>query len=324
MECVSAGRGPAMDVDTCALDCCPPSRIFQEQPRRRTNGLRPFGLPLPKRPRLRATAVLASTALSLTARIAIPVIVLNGVSGVAFAQDATWVGTTSSDWNTASNWSSNSVPTGTATFGPSTPTSITFSAPPGATVQNLSFNAPNYSFDLIGPFGQPVFPVTISGTGIIASPANAPTFNVPVPELLFTNSSTAGPAILNAFNTGPIAFLNNSNAGTATINAGLAGSNSITDPNGFTGGFVFFRDTSTAANATITTHWASNIEFQDSSKAGNAIITAPTNGGSIFFENSSSADHATITMADGTGELSFAPAFFWPGWHGHGWRCHHH
>jgi hypothetical protein len=63
------------------------SRIFQEQPRRRTNGSRPFGLPLPKRPCLRATA---SAALSLAARIAIPVIVLHGVSAVAFAQNATW------------------------------------------------------------------------------------------------------------------------------------------------------------------------------------------------------------------------------------------
>src|SRR6476646_1518904 len=67
------------------------SRIFQGQPCRGTNGSRPFGLPLPKRPRLHATAVLASTALNFAARIAIPVIVLNGVSGVASAQDATCV-----------------------------------------------------------------------------------------------------------------------------------------------------------------------------------------------------------------------------------------
>jgi hypothetical protein len=121
------------------------SRIFQEQPCRRTNGSRPFGRPLPKRPRLRATAVLASAALSLAGRIAVPVIVLNGVSGVAFAQNATWVGNLSSDWNTPGNWNPNSVPTGTATFGPSPVTkSITFSA--ASTVQTLSFNAPGYTF----------------------------------------------------------------------------------------------------------------------------------------------------------------------------------
>ncbi len=127
--------------------------------------------------------------------------------------------------------------------------------------------------------------IAITGAGIqVVNPANAPTFNVTFPQLLFENTSTAGPAILNAFNTGPIAFLNTSTAGTATINAGLASSNSVTDPVGFTGGFVFFRGSSTAADAKITTFWASNIEFEDTSKAGNATITAPANGGSIFFD----------------------------------------
>ena len=240
-----------------------------------------------------------------TAWIAGPVIILCALPGFAFAQ-STWVGTTS-DWNTPSNWNPTGVPTGTAIFNPSTPTTlITFSAP--STVQTLSFNAPGYTLDVTGP----TFPeaVTISGTGIMASSANFPTFNVTGPELSFTSSSTAGPAILNAFNTGPIAFRDSSTAGNATINAGLASSTSINDPIGFTGGFIFFRGSSTAADAKITTYWASNIEFQDTSKAGNAIITAPKSGGSIFFENASSADHATITMADGTGELSFAPGFF--------------
>ena len=277
------------------------SRIFQEQPCRRTNGSRPYGLPLPKRPRLRSTAVLASAVLSLAARIAIPVIILNGVSGVAFAQNATWVGTTS-DWNTPGNWNPNVVPTVTATFNPSSQTSITFSAP-STTVQNLTFTAPGYTLNVQDA-------LTINGSGVTASLANAPTFNVTAPQLVFAGSSTAGPAILNAFNTGPIAFEGNSNAGSATIHAGLASSTSITDPNGFTGGFVFFRGTSTAADAKITSFWASNIEFQDTSKAGNATITAPKNGGSIFFENASSADHATISILDRTGELSFAPAFF--------------
>ena len=241
----------------------------------------------------------------IAARIAGPVIILCALPGFASAQDATWVGTASGYFSNPANWNPNTVPTGTATFNPSTPTSITFSAAP-TDIQNLSFNAPNYTFNLDPISDQ----VTITGTGILASPANAPTFNVSFPALVFSNSSTAGPAILNAFNTGPIAFLDNSTAGTATINAGMAASNSITDPNGFTGGFVFFRGSSTAADAKITTYWASNIEFQDTSKAGNATITAPVNGGSIFFENASSADHATITMEDGTGELSFAPGFF--------------
>ena len=204
------------------------SRIFQEQPCRRTNGSRPYGLPLPKRPRLRSTAVLASAVLSLAARIAIPVIVLNGVSGVAFAQNATWVGTTS-DWNTPGNWNPNVVPTVTATFNPSSQTSITFSAP-STTVQNLTFTAPGYTLNVQDA-------LTINGSGVTASLANAPTFNVTAPQLVFAGSSTAGPAILNAFNTGPIAFEGNSNAGSATIHAGLASSTSITDPEWLHGRF---------------------------------------------------------------------------------------
>ena len=240
----------------------------------------------------------------IVARTAGPVLILCALPGFAAAQDATWVGAASGFFGNPANWNPNTVPTRTATFDPLTPTSITFSAAP-IDIQNLSFNAPNYTFDLNLISDQ----VTISGTGIIASPANAPTFNVSFPALLFANASTAGPTTLNAFNTGPIAFLDNSTAGTATINAGKAASNSSTDPDGFTGGFVFFRGSSTAADAEITTHWASNIEFDDMSKAGNAKITAPVNGGSIFFQNASSADHATITMDDGTGELSFAPGF---------------
>ena len=208
----------------------------------------------------------------------------------------------------ARNWSAG-VPTENATFPAATPPAplnspVTFSD--DTTVETLNFFAP-YEFELSG-----VHTLEITGEGIQVpvNPANAPTFNVSSPVLLFENSSTAGPAILHAFNTGPIAFLNTSTAGTATINSGVAGRNAGNDPFGDTGGFVFFRNDSTAADSKITTFWASNIEFQDTSKAGNATITAPVSGGSIFFENASSADHATITMADGTGELSFAPGFF--------------
>jgi outer membrane autotransporter protein len=198
--------------------------------------------------------------------------------------DADWLATPStSDFNTPTNWSTGAVPTGTATFGTSTIMSLTFSQ--STSVGTLQVDAPGYSFTDSEPFGA-----FINGGGVVSTPDNAPTINV---------NETAG-----------FAFTGMSSAGHATINSGVAGQNSITDPGGFTGGFVFFRGTSTAANAKITVFWASNIEFQDTSNAGNATITAPVNGGSIFFENASSADHATITILDGTGELSFSPSFF--------------
>src|SRR5260221_157200 len=206
-------------------------------------------------------------------------------SSPAHAQNATWIGQTS-DWNTPTNWTGTSptVPTGTATFDATGITkSLTFSQ--GTTVGTLQVDAPGYSFTDSNPFG-----VFINGSVVVSTLANAPTINV---------NQTAG-----------FAFVGMSSAGLATINSGIAGQNSITDPGGFTGGFVFFRGSSTAANAKITSFFASNIEFQDTSKAGNATITAAENGGSIFFENTSSADHATITMLPGSAELSFSPGFF--------------
>jgi hypothetical protein len=153
-------------------------------------------------------------------------------SSPAHAQNATWNGTTSSDWNTPSNWNQNVVPTEIATFNPSTPTSITFSQGSTAaptTIQTLLFNASGFTFGLTPIPSESSVAVAITGVGIQPA-ASAPTFNVDRPVLEFENSSTAGHAILNAFNTGPIAFLNTSTAGNATINAGLAGQNSSTDP----------------------------------------------------------------------------------------------
>ena len=124
---------------------------------------------------------------------------------LSYAQ-STWEGTTS-DWNTATNWAPNEVPTGTATFDAPGVKSITFSQ--DTTVGALQFDAPNYEFALSSPPAPPEgATIAITGAGIQAvNPANSPTFNVTFPQLLFENTSTAGPAILNAFNTGPIAFL---------------------------------------------------------------------------------------------------------------------
>ena len=240
------------------------------------------------------------------ARIVIPCLVL--CAGQASAQNATWQGTIGTDWNTPGNWNPNTVPTGTATFGPSTPPSITFSA--STAVQNLAFNAPGYTFSFSVP-GTLVFSIT--GSGIQAIPTNAPSFSEGSEGIVeFTNSSTAGPAFINPFGTSAMAFLDTSTAGTATIQAGVEGS-----INDFDGGFIFFSGNSTADHATITAFGDSNIEFDNASSAGNATLVAglptrPTGAdtnGFIFFTGTSTADHATITVNE-FAELSFAPGFF--------------
>ncbi len=252
------------------------SRIFQEQPRRHTNGSRPFGLPLPKRSCLRATA---SAALNVAARIAIPAIVLNGVSGVASAQNAIWNGP-GSNWNTSTNWNPATIPgsSGTATFAGATPTSISTAG--GVAVGTLLFSAPNYTFTFDN-FGS----MTINGTGVIAaSPASAPTFNIV--------STVGGTPSLN--------FNNSSSAGTAQYVLGQV----VDTAGGFNAGFILFNGNSTAAQATITVRDASSTTFNNSSTAGHATLIVD-NGGFIGFNDQSSGAQATVINNAG-GEVRIA------------------
>ena len=217
--------------------------------------------------------------------------------------NATWVGR-ASDWNTATNWNPNQVPTGTATFGilptPLSVKSLTFSQ--GTSVGALQFNAPGYVFNL--NMFLPDSPVIITGSGIgVAAPANAPIFNVSGGQNLVFESGTAGPAIINITNLYNTIFRGTSTAGNATITAGRA-----TDTTGgFEGGFLKFFDHSTAGNATITTFVGSNTEFRNSSTAGNATITADADG-FTFFQDQSNADHAMIVIEKG-GNTDFSLTF---------------
>ena len=95
--------------------------------------------------RERIATLLATTAL---------VVVTASVPDVVRAQDATWLSSPASgDWNTATNWSPASVPIGTATFGFSNTTAITFSQSP------LPVDAINFT----NLSSQSSFALTISG-----------------------------------------------------------------------------------------------------------------------------------------------------------------
>ncbi|WP_229165250.1 autotransporter outer membrane beta-barrel domain-containing protein [Bradyrhizobium altum] len=158
----------------------------------------------------------------------------------AAAQDASWStfpfagplpGTR--DFNTGINWTGGSVPTGTATFGVSNVTSLSFSSNI-TSVGGWTFyaGASAYTFDVSQT-------LTFNGAGIVIKNGSA-TINI----------SQFG----NQF--GAVQFLNASTAGSATIN------------NGFS---LTFRDSSTAGNAIINNNLFLN--FLDSSTAGNATIT---------------------------------------------------
>jgi autotransporter-associated beta strand protein len=135
-------------------------------------------------------------------------------ASAALAQDATWITTPGSgDFNTATNWSPGTVPFGTATFGNSSITTLTFSG--SRNIDGFTFNsgAPGYTFNLTSGFT-----LHFHTDGIINNSANAPTFNVSNSPLIFDDGSTAGNAIIN-LNAGTVQFLSTSTAGTAQLNA---------------------------------------------------------------------------------------------------------
>jgi outer membrane autotransporter protein len=193
-------------------------------------------------------------------------------------QNATWVGFTS-DWNNPFNWTGTPqmVPTGTATFD-ETGITKSLTIPGGATIEALQFNAPNYTFDV--PDG-----LRINVNGVIASLANAPTFNV---------IGTPG------HSTPAINFNNSSSAGTAQIILGQI----IDTNNGFNAGFINFRENSTADQATITVRDQSATVFQDSSTADHATLIVDRNG-FVGFVGTSDGAQATIINNFG-GEVKIA------------------
>jgi outer membrane autotransporter protein len=166
----------------------------------------------------------------------------------AWAQSSAWVGgsrppppapQTSYNWRSSCNWITPSdatppscgVPggnalgnTATAIFNGATPTFISTYA--GANIGTLQFNAPNFVFNAQDG-------LTINDSGIVASAANAPTFNVigpstgspgTTPTMIFNRASSAGTANIVADTGGSILFNDQSNAGNAQITIGAGGS----------------------------------------------------------------------------------------------------
>jgi autotransporter-associated beta strand protein len=205
------------------------------------------------------------------------------IAGPAAAQDATWLANPGSgDFNTAANWTPAAVPTGTASFGTSTTTSLSLSN--GISLGGFTFNAGASAYSFINGYL-----LNFTGAGIVINGGSATITNNNA--LNFYNTSTAGNATIT--NNNILNFLDTSTAGSASItnntgnfyNASTAGNAAITNYN-----HLFFFDTSTAGNATITNNW--RLHFFDASTAGSAAIT-----NNIFLEffNTSTAGSASIT-----------------------------
>jgi len=212
-------------------------------------------------------------------------------ANAAQAQDATWIGSSppsssSSDWFTAANWSTGSVPTGVATFNGTTP-AVIFLNSGQASIDSivLPTGAASYTF-IVGSVGKAR--LEFNGSGILNSSTSVPSLVLGTGEIDFNNSSSAGNAAINIALASPIntslRFNGSSTAGTADIT---------------NRGQLVFAGFSTAGNATVTTLDFGRTTFQERATAGNATFT---NGANLVFTDSSSAENAQITN---TGALNF-------------------
>jgi autotransporter-associated beta strand protein len=262
-----------------------------------------------------------------TSPVGLAVLTATAVCTAAQAQDATWkAAPLDSNYNNPGNWNPDNVPTGTATFATSSITSLTF-ASAATSIGGWTFNAgaSNYTFTLSSPNT-----LTFNGAGILINGGSAAITNV-AGTIAFNNASTAGSAqFVNQGTGGLIRFgilggTDTANAGTAVIQngnhaelGGLFGGESVQ----FFGhtsaasatitndgkGETFFRDQSTAGNASIINNGRDGLQFgvgggTDTATAGNAYIE--NNTGSTFFLAHTTAGNATI-VANQFGTVSFS------------------
>lgn len=187
------------------------------------------------------------------------------------AQDASWLAAPAGgDFNDAANWTPATVPTGTASFGMSTGTTITFSS--DTTLGGWTFNAgaSNYTF-------ASDHALMFTGGGIVLNDGSADITNNNL--LQFSHASTAGSASIADTNNGVLQFIDTSTASNAVIT---------------NHGSLEFYDATTAGSANITN--TGTLYFFGGSTADNAIIT---NNGSLQFATRGTAGNASITNGAG-------------------------
>lgn len=229
--------------------------------------------------RITNAALLASTALAFAAMSPV----------AAQAQDATWLANPGSgNFFDANNWNPNSVPTGTATFGASSTTTLTLGTSGTFDGWTFAAGAPDYTLNVSAGATQ-----DFTGAGITIDGGSATIVNAGA--LRFSNASTAGSAAIG--NNFMMDFYGSSSAGSAHIaNVGFLtfhGNSTVDNAYIFNNFDLQFRDASSAGNATI--EGSGSMQFRGSSTAGGATIT---NNYTVDFLDNSSAGNATFINRD--------------------------
>jgi autotransporter-associated beta strand protein len=228
------------------------------------------------------------------------------------AGSATWNSNpATSDWNTAANWTPQTVPNGaadTATFAVSNKRNVNISS--ATEVAGIVFNAGASAFKFTA--GNEV-DLTLSGSGIINNSGVPQTFAPNyMTTIFFTNSATAGDQTAFTLAGGCVAdFSGTSNAGSGSFTT-LVGSASLS-------GGVSYSESASAANGIFTNNGGNGsgvaggyTVFRDSASAGNGIFTNKSRevadaytGGVIYFYDESTAADGTFTN-EGNGRVLYS------------------
>jgi autotransporter-associated beta strand protein len=267
--------------------------------------------------RSRAWAFLLSAAAILT--------LLLSTASSSVAGSASWnLNPTSNDWNTAENWTPNTVPNGptdVATFGTSNTDNISVSVE--TQVDSIIFNpgASGFSITANPAVSQSYLHLTISGAGITNNSGVPQNFVAAMDpagngsSIDFTNSATTGSLTSFTTEANPtgdfawgayISFQGSASAGDGTFyNNGSA-------VDGSAGGVTIFSKYATAGNGTffsgggtVSGAGGSTTWFNDHSDAGNAVITcnggtvSGAGGGIISFAENASLSNATLIVNGG-------------------------
>jgi autotransporter-associated beta strand protein len=213
----------------------------------------------------------------------------------SLAGSATWsLNPLTSDWNTAANWTPQTVPNGdtdVATFGVSNVTDLSVSD--YVFLDSIVFNPGASAYSI-------VFHGAIDGAGIVNTSGIVQNLDSSA-NLAFSGNATAGEDVIYTNNgeVPPLGFAtvfnNQANAGSATfINKGHSP--------GADSAYVVFRDTTSAANSTIINEsgdtYGARLDFQDNATAASSSITLEP-GAILNFDNSATGENATV-IADGS------------------------
>jgi autotransporter-associated beta strand protein len=185
----------------------------------------------------------------------------------AHAGSATWnLSPTSNEWNTAANWTPNTVPnspTDVATFGVSNTTRVSLSAV--TQVGGVLFNPGASAFSIIA---KGAVSLSFAGAGV--------TNNSGMTQNFIAEPNDSGT------NSGSFIFSGSATAGRATA---------FTN----TGGLIYFRDSSSAGKATYISTSAT-VSFAGDSSASRGSFTA--NDCNVFLSENSDATDATFILND--------------------------